>query len=68
MVTGEPGEPGVNAARNVIKANTTERESVCIRKFLVPTKISNAQEAVTDMKISATSINPAKVSNEITGI
>ena len=46
MVTGEPGARGVNAARNVIKANTTARDLVCISKSKVPTRTFHAQEAI----------------------
>ena len=61
MVTGEPGARGVNAARNVIKANTTARDRVCISKSKVSTPTSHVQEAVPGMKNPATSTRPVPV-------
>ena len=47
MVTGEPGVRGVNAARIVIKANTTEWDSVCISYPEIMKQKSNLTEEKT---------------------
>ena len=65
MVTGEPGARGVNAARNVIKANTTARDRVCISKSKVPTKTSHVLEAEPGTKSPATSTSLVPVSSVV---
>ena len=64
MVTGEPGVRGVNAARNVIKANTTARDRACISKLKVPTPTSHVLEAEPGTKSPATSTSLVPVSNK----
>ena len=63
MVTGEPGDRGVNAARIVIKANITEKESVSLRNSAAPTLTSHVKEAVPGTKSPATSTRPVPVRN-----